>query len=78
MQMPVRQRNATVLPLVRKATECSVLYTLVFAGPRYSADLRRAKINDLIVGSIPSFVHQVQAMTDTHDHMYGRGSEEAF
>lgn len=76
MQMSIRQRDAKLLPLVRKATDCIV--RKVFANPRYSADLRPDEINDLIVDSMAACVRPVRAMIDAHDRMYGSGSGEAF
>jgi len=75
-QMTVRQRDATLLPLVQRATDCVV--RKVTADPRYRADLHPAEINDLIVDSIGSCGKTVRAMMDAHDRMYGLGSGEAF
>ena len=49
MQMSVRQKDAALLPLVQRATECIV--HRVSADPRYQAELRPDEINDLIVDS---------------------------
>jgi hypothetical protein len=76
MQMSIRQRDAKLLPLVRKATDCIV--RKVFANPRYNADLRPDEINDLIVDSMAACVRPVRAMIDAHDRMYGSGSGEVF
>ncbi len=76
LQMSVRQRDATLLPLVQRATECVVHKVTV--DPRYRADLRPADINDLIVDSIGACARPVRAMIDAHDRMYGKGSGEAF
>lgn len=75
-QMTVRQRDATLLPLVQRATDCVV--RKVTADPRYRADLHPADINDLIVDSIGACGRPVRAMMDAHDRMYGQGSGEAF
>jgi hypothetical protein len=42
----VRQKDAKLLPLVHRATDCIV--RKVFADPRYNARLRPGEINDLI------------------------------
>ena len=76
MQMSVRERDAALLPLVQRATECIVLQ--VSADPRYKAELRPDEINDLIVDSITACRRPVRAMIDAHDRMYGHGSGEAF
>lgn len=76
LQMSVRQKDAVLLPLVRRATECVVRQ--VTADPRYSADLRPDAFNDLIVDSIPACAQPVRAMIDAYDRMYGYGSGEAF
>jgi hypothetical protein len=76
LQMSVRQKEAALLPLVRRATECIV--RRVTADPRYHADMRPDAINDLIIDSIEACGHPVQAMIDAHDRMYGYGSGEAF
>jgi len=76
LQMSVRQRDAALLPLVQRATECVV--RKVAADPRYRANLRPDDINDLIVDSIAACARPVRAMIDAHDRMYGNGSGEAF
>ncbi len=76
LQMSVRQKDAALLPLVRRATECIV--RRVTADPRYRADMRSDAINDLIIDSIEACGRPVQAMIDAHDRMYGYGSGEAF
>jgi hypothetical protein len=76
MQMSVRQKDAALLPLVRRATECIV--RKVSVDPRYSAELRPDEFNDLIVDSISGCARPVRAMIDAHDRMYGDGSGEAF
>jgi hypothetical protein len=75
-EMSVRQKDAELLPLVRRATECVV--RKVTANPRYSGDMRPDEINDLIVDSISACARPVRAMIDAHDRMYGNGSGEAF
>jgi hypothetical protein len=76
MQMSMRQKDAALLPLVQRATECIV--RRVSADPRYQAELRPDEINDLIVDSIATCQRPVRAMIDAHDRMYGYGSGEAF
>lgn len=74
--MSVRQREAALLPLVRRATDCIV--RKVSSDARYRVDLRPAEINDLIIDSISGCVRPVRAMIDAHDRLYGHGSGEAF
>ncbi len=76
LQMSVHQRDAALLPLVQRATECVVRKVTV--DPRYRADLRTADINDLIVDSIGACARPMRAMIDAHDRIYGKGSGEAF
>ncbi len=76
MQMSVRQKDAALLPLVQRATECIVHQ--ISADPRYKTELRPDEINDLIVDSIAACERPVRAMVDAHDRMYGNGSGEAF
>jgi hypothetical protein len=76
LRMSVHRKDAALLPLVRRATDCIV--RKVTADPRYSSDMRRDEINDLIVDSITACAHPVRAMIDAHDRMYGDGSGEAF
>ena len=76
LQMSTRQRDAALLPLVRRATDCVVRKAT--ADPRYQGDLQPAGINDLIVDSIAACARPVRAMIDAHDRMYGTGSGEAF
>ena len=75
-QMSVRQRDASLLPLIRQATDCVV--RKVTADRRYSADMRPTDVNDLIVDSIAACARPVRVMIDAHDRMYGSGSGEAF
>ncbi len=76
LRMSVHQKDATLLPLVRRATDCVV--RKVTADPRYQADMRPGDFNDLIVDSIGACSRPVRAMIDAHDRMYGNGSGEAF
>lgn len=75
-QLSVRQKDAELLPLVRRATDCIVRQ--VSSDPRYSERLRPEEVNDLIVDSMPACGALVRAMMDAHDRMYGSGSGEAF
>ena len=76
MQMSAPQKQAALLPLVHRATECIVRQ--VSANPRYRADLRPEEFNDLIIDSIAACGRPVRAMMEAHDRMYGYGSGEAF
>jgi hypothetical protein len=75
-QLSVPQRQAALLPKVRRATDCIV--RKVSADPRYSADMRPDEINSLIVEKVPACGRVVREMIDAHDRMYGAGSGEAF
>ena len=76
LQMTVRQKDAALLPLVRRATDC--ILRKVASDPRYGGDMHPGDMNDLIVDSIAACGRPVRAMMDAHDRMYGRGSGEAF
>lgn len=76
IQMSTRQKDAALLPHVRRATDCIV--RKVFANPRYSPELGQSEINDLIVVSMAACLGPVRAMMDAYDRMYGSGSGEAF
>jgi hypothetical protein len=76
LRMPMPQRDAALLPLVHRATDCIV--RKVAADPRLRAGLRPAEINDLIIDSIVACRQPVRAMIDAHDLVYGNGSGEAF
>ncbi|HEY0224550.1 MAG TPA: hypothetical protein VGC38_08560 [Pseudolabrys sp.] len=76
LQMSVRQKDASLLPLVRQATDCVV--RKVVTDRRYNGEMRPGDINDLIVDSISACARPVRAMIDAHDRMYGIGSGEAF
>ncbi len=75
-QISVRQKEAALLPLVLRATDCIV--RKVSADRRYGNDVRPSDINDLIVDSISACARPVRAMIDAHNRMYGEGSGEAF
>jgi len=76
MQMSVRQRDAALLPLVSRATDCIVRRAT--ADPRYKTDMPPEAFNDLLVDSITACARPVRAMMAVHDQMYGLGSGEAF
>lgn len=75
-QLSAPQRQAALLPLVQRATDCIVQKFI--ADPRYNTDMRADEINDLIVDSISGCGRAVRAMIDAHDRLYGIGSGEAF
>ena len=75
-QLSVRQKEAALLPLVRRATDCIV--RKASADKRYRAGLLPDEVNDLIIDSIEACARPVRAMIDAHDRMYGDGSGEAF
>jgi hypothetical protein len=75
-QMSMQQKNATLRPLVRTATDCIV--RTVATDPRLPQSLKLGDIRDLIVDSMSSCVAPVRAMIDTYDQLFGEGSGEAF
>ncbi|MFA6267248.1 MAG: hypothetical protein WC670_16210 [Pseudolabrys sp.] len=75
-ELSVHQKETTLLPLVRRATECIV--RKVASDPRYDDGVPPSAINDLVIESIPACAKAVRAMIDTHDKLYGSGSGEAF
>jgi hypothetical protein len=75
-ELSVRQKEAVLLPLVLRATDCIV--RKVSADKRYRKDIPPADINEVIVDSISACTRPVQAMIDAHDRVYGDGSGEAF
>jgi hypothetical protein len=76
LQMSVQKKDAALLPLVQRATEC--ILRKAAADPRYKADMGAGEINDLIVDAIAACAILVRAMVRAHDRMYGAGSGEAF
>jgi hypothetical protein len=76
MQLSVQQKDAALLPLVQRATEC--ILRQASDDPRYKADMHTAEMNDVIVDSIAACQRSVRAMIDAHDRMYGYGSGEEF
>lgn len=75
-QLSTPQKQAALLPLVRRATDC--IARTVAASPSYRADMRPDEINELIVDSIATCGRPVRAMMDAYDQLYGDGSGEAF
>ena len=75
-RMSVPQKDATLLPLVQRATDC--ILRQVAADPRYKRDMRPDEINDLIVDSIAACRQPLRAMIHVHDRLYGDGTGEAF
>jgi hypothetical protein len=75
-ELSLRQKEAALLPLVLRATNCIV--RKVSTDKRYGANIRPSGINDLIVDSISACARSVRAMVDAHNRMYGDGSGEAF
>ena len=74
--MSVRQKEAALLPLVHRATEC--IARTVVADPRYNNELRPGEVNDLIVDAMSACQRSLRAVVNAHDRMYGDGSGEAF
>jgi hypothetical protein len=75
-QLSTPQKQAALLPLVTRATEC--IAREASSDPRYSAEMRSEEFNDLIVDSITVCGRHVRTMMEAHDRMYGYGSGEAF
>jgi hypothetical protein len=75
-QLSVAERQAKLLPLVARATDC--ILRRIAGDPRYRADLRPDEINDLIADSLRGCARPLRAMIDMHDRLYGAGSGEAF
>jgi hypothetical protein len=76
LQPSVHQKEASLLPLVRTATEC--IARKVADDPRFDETLRPGEVNDLILDAMNLCAVPVRAMIDAHDRMFGRGSGEAF
>ncbi|MGE0062430.1 MAG: hypothetical protein AB7T86_10165 [Xanthobacteraceae bacterium] len=74
--LSVRQRDAALLPLVQRATEC-ILHGIA-AGPRELDRARAEEIDGLIVEAMFGCRRQLRAVVNAHDRMYGDGSGEAF
>ena len=75
-QPSVAERQAKLLPLVARATDC--ILRRIADDPRYRPDLRQDEINDLIGDSLRGCAQPLRAMIAGHDRLYGAGSGEAF
>ncbi|HWE78884.1 MAG TPA: hypothetical protein VG270_10225 [Pseudolabrys sp.] len=75
-QLSVPERQAKLLPLVARATDC--ILRRIADDPRYRADLRPDEVNDLISDSLRGCARPLRAMIEMHDRFYGAGSGEAF
>ena len=75
-RLSVPQKDAALLPLVQRATDC--ILRQVTADPRSSSDMRPEQINDLIVDSVAACRQSLHAMIRLHDRLYGDGTGEAF
>ena len=75
-QLSVPQKDAALLPLMARATDCIV--GKVLSDPRYRPDIRRDQMNDLIADSFDACDDAVDALVEAHDRLYGDGSGEAF
>lgn len=75
-QLSVAEREAKLLPLVARATDCILRH--IADDPRYRPDLRPDEINDLISDSLRRCARPLRAMIGMHDRLYGAGSGEAF
>jgi hypothetical protein len=71
-----RYKDATLLPLIRAATQCIVHAVTNHRG--YEDTLRPSELEELITDAMDACAIPVRTMIDTHDEMYGRGSGEAF
>ncbi len=70
--LSAQQKNTSVQPLVRSATEC--IARTVTADPRFG----ERDLGDLIVDSMEACFAPVRAMIDAYDRHFGDGSGEAF
>lgn len=75
-QLSVAERQAKLLPLVARATECILRH--IGDDPHYGANPRPDEINDLIANSLRRCAQPLRAMIGMHDRLYGAGSGEAF
>ena len=75
-QLSVAERQAKLLPLVARATDC--ILRQVADDPRYRVDLRPDELSDLIADSLRGCAPPLRAMIGMHDRLYGAGSGEAF
>jgi hypothetical protein len=70
------QKDAVLLPLVRKATAC--ILRRAAGSPRSKRVSDPQGINDIIVEAIAACRGSVRTMIRMHDRLYGSGSGEAF
>ena len=75
-QLSAAERQAKLLPLVARATDC--ILRRIADDPRDGPNLRPDEINDLIAGALRGCARPLRAMIDMHDRLYGEGSGEAF
>lgn len=75
-RLSVPQKDATLLPLVQRATDC--ILRKVADDPRDRPDMRPDEINDLIVDSVAACRQPLRAMIRVHDQLYGDGTGQAF
>src|SRR4051812_20669312 len=75
INLPARQKNAAVQPLVRTATEC--IARTILDDPRFQTQEPVENLGDLIVASMPTCVTPVRAMIDAYDRYFGNGVGEA-
>jgi hypothetical protein len=75
-RLSVPQKDAALLPVVQRATDC--ILRQVAANPRSRSDLRPGEINDLIVDSVAACREPLRAMIRVHDRLYGDGTGESF
>jgi hypothetical protein len=75
-QLSVAERQAKLLPLVARATDC--ILQRIANDARYRPNLRPDEVNDLISDSLRGCARPLRAMIEMHDRLYGAGSGEAF
>jgi hypothetical protein len=75
-QMSLRQKDATLRPLVASTTEC--IARTVSVDPRFEKSVQAGDIGELIVASMAPCLATVRAMIDTYDRLFGDGEGEAF
>ena len=73
-RMSIQQKNATLRPVVRSATEC--VARTVSSDPRFGNADR--DLNALIVDSMQSCTDAMRAMIDAYDRVFGAGTGESF
>jgi len=75
-ELSVADRQARLLPLVARATDC--ILRRIADDPRDRPDLRPDELNAMIADSLRGCARPLRAMIDMHDRLYGEGSGEAF